>query len=150
MGFASCAVVTAERIACDACDVRATVWVDAWQMQCCGEPFAIGDEVVWTLSADEDTGWLQNVLGPGQAERIRYVQEHHGGLPDDAPITRGTVVGIRSLHCRYRPASDGDGGTVYPMPGTGRLQQVRAADGWDAESSEVRFLGYLVDLDLSR
>jgi hypothetical protein len=38
---------------------------------------------------------------------------------------------------------------LYPAPGTGRLQQVRAAGGWEAESSQVRFVGYLVDLDRS-
>ena len=27
--------------------VRALVWVDAWQQECCGDPFAIGDAVTW-------------------------------------------------------------------------------------------------------
>ena len=27
-----------------------TVWVDSWQMQCCGEPFCRGSQVAWTLA----------------------------------------------------------------------------------------------------
>lgn len=33
------------------------VWVDAWQMQCCGDPFAVGSRVAWTLS-EPDREWL--------------------------------------------------------------------------------------------
>ena len=28
------------------------VWVDAWQMQCCGDPFAVGSSVEWTLAGN--------------------------------------------------------------------------------------------------
>ncbi|WP_408662885.1 DUF6578 domain-containing protein, partial [Jatrophihabitans sp.] len=27
--------------------VRAFVWVDAWQQQCCGETFRLGSEIHW-------------------------------------------------------------------------------------------------------
>jgi hypothetical protein len=38
------------------------VWVEGWQHQCCGEDFAVGDEVRWTLvEGDED--WHRSVLG---------------------------------------------------------------------------------------
>jgi hypothetical protein len=26
-----------------------TVWVDSWQMRCCGEAFHVGSQVAWTL-----------------------------------------------------------------------------------------------------
>jgi hypothetical protein len=29
--------------------VALVVWVDGWQMQCCGTPFAVGSQVAWTL-----------------------------------------------------------------------------------------------------
>lgn len=40
-----------------------TVWVDFWQMQCCGEPFRTGDQVAWTVRAT-DPDWLEVMLGP--------------------------------------------------------------------------------------
>jgi DNA-binding transcriptional MerR regulator len=30
--------------------VEGAIWVDAWQLQCCGEPFAVGLKVAWTLT----------------------------------------------------------------------------------------------------
>ncbi|MEU5577684.1 DUF6578 domain-containing protein [Streptomyces huasconensis] len=42
-----------------------------WQMECCGEPFAVGDEVAWPLLVDgdrlDDAGWasdLSEIEGP--------------------------------------------------------------------------------------
>lgn len=29
--------------------VARTIWMDDWEMQCCGEPFEVGSRVTWTL-----------------------------------------------------------------------------------------------------
>jgi hypothetical protein len=39
-----------------------TVWVDAWQMQCCEEQFGLGSRVCWKL-AQADADWVTAVLG---------------------------------------------------------------------------------------
>lgn len=39
-----------------------TLWVDAWQLQCCGEPFRLGSPVAWMVR-EADPDWLQAVLG---------------------------------------------------------------------------------------
>ena len=39
------------------------VWVEAWQQQCCGTEFAVGDEVRWTLVESDDL--LRRLLGDG-------------------------------------------------------------------------------------
>ncbi len=53
------------------------VWVDDWQMQCCGAPFSVGDEVSWTLR-EPDTAWLEAVLDKDVAGGIGGAEEHHG------------------------------------------------------------------------
>ena len=30
-----------------------TIWIDAWQLQCCGEPFLVGSPVTWTRYAPQ-------------------------------------------------------------------------------------------------
>jgi hypothetical protein len=63
------------------------VLLDDWQLQCCGEPFAVGDEVAWRLmlvthTSDPDkfrvtlTGSAADVHG--EAARVRAVRA--GGL----------------------------------------------------------------------
>jgi hypothetical protein len=82
-----------------------TVWVDSWQMQCCGDPFSVGQQVSWTLS-DADQDWLMTMLG-ADAQVTVDAAEEHGGLPEETPRTTGIVSRIAAVHCRYaraRPA----------------------------------------------
>lgn len=106
------------------------IWVDGWQMQCCGERFSVGTRVTWTLR-EPDADWLGTVLGPDV--QVDAAEEHHGGVPEGAPKTTGKVRRIEAVHCGYaRPP--GAGRTLYP------------ADGWTKGGGELKFAGYLVHL----
>jgi hypothetical protein len=129
--------------------VRITVWVDAWQLQCCGVPFAVGQEISWRLSEDVDTDWLTSVLGTEAAQAIRFSYEHHGRLLEDTPHTRGKVLQIKAAHSRYAPAVGGNGSPLHPVSGSGHLAAVDSADGWAAEARNMHFNGYIVDLDVT-
>ncbi len=125
------------------------VWVDAWQMQCCGEPFAVGDTVRWTLleqpSADEvlDSG--------GRREAVAtHVEEHHGGAPEDAPQTGARVRRILAVTVEHAEVPGAER-TFASVPGSGRTQQRWRVDGWERElppDGTRVFTGYLVDLDV--
>jgi hypothetical protein len=75
--------------------VDMTVSVEFWQMQCCGEPFRLGDRVAWTVRAT-DTDWLEVMLGTHAQPGVDAVEDHHGGVPED-----GTDPGHGDSHrCR--------------------------------------------------
>ena len=118
-----------------------TVWVDAWQMQCCGEPFGVGSRVSWTL-IDADAEWAERVVGAGVA--VDAAEEHHGGAPDGTPETAGTVTAVSAVHCRYAPAPDGDQCMLYPVSSSAVLTPVMSADGWALDRDGQQFAGYLV------
>jgi hypothetical protein len=124
-----------------------TVWVDNWQMQCCGEPFALGSHVAWTLGpADPD--WLDAVLGAHEQQTVDAAEEHHGGVAEDTLATTGMVTRIRAVHCRFAPRPGSDSRTLYPVRASGVLTDVESADGWTADRGDERFAGYLVQLEL--
>jgi hypothetical protein len=122
-----------------------TVWVDDWQQQCCGAPFAVGGTVHWTLTGP-DTAWLATVLGPERAAAVDRAEEHHGRLPDDAPVTTGTVTSIGAVHCRFRPLPGGNRRDRYPDAGTTTVTRRDSADGWEPADADLRFVGYLVEI----
>ena len=117
------------------------MWVDAWQMQCCGTPFEVGDSVSWSV-IESDVDWLTAVLGSDEALTIDHAEEHHSEGADGGPTVTGVVARIRASRCRY--ALTGTSG--YPVPGSGQLAVVERADGRDAESDGMHFNGYVVDL----
>ncbi|MDX3453844.1 hypothetical protein PV396_18150 [Streptomyces sp. ME02-8801-2C] len=54
-----------------------TIWVDDWQMKCCGETFAMGDVVSWNL-LEVDPEDYADVVGDERATGINFREEHHG------------------------------------------------------------------------
>ncbi|MEV0401350.1 DUF6578 domain-containing protein [Actinoallomurus sp. NPDC050550] len=127
--------------------VEMTVWVDSWQMQCCGEPFTVGSEVSWTLR-EVESGWLASVLGSGVAGTVDAAEEHHGGLSEETPVTRAKVSRITAVHCRYAPRPGGESRTLYPVAGSAAISAVTSADGWTPARDELAFVGYLVRIDI--
>jgi hypothetical protein len=124
-----------------------TVWVDGWQMQCCGEPFRVGSQVSWTLR-DADPDWLGAVLGADAQQAVDAAEEHHGEAPEGTTPRQGTVIHITAVHCRYAPRPSGDARTLYPVPASGVLTDIESADGWVSDHGDERFAGYLVQLEL--
>ena len=124
------------------------IWVDAWQMQCCGRPFSVGEEVEWTLYKETDREYISCVTDSDLARSVDFGEEHHGGVPDDAPATHGTVRRIQVVQCRFGPRPGDDSKTHYPVAGSGLTTDVASADGWDKVPDGYDFPGYVVDIDL--
>jgi len=131
--------------------VTLLVWVDDWQQQCCGEPFAIGSTVDWMLSVDFSPDWMADVLGPSVGAEVTHVEDHHGLAPEGTPVTHGAVTRIRAASCRYAPDnSDPEGRTYAAVRGTGRLDELQEADPWFEPPAPLEFKGFVVDLGLVR
>ena len=123
-----------------------TVWVDSWQMQCCGVPFRVGSQVAWTLRAP-DRDLLEQILSADSRQAVDAAEEHHGGVPEETAPTRGTVTHIAAVHCRFAPEPGSGPPVARLIPGTGILTEVWSADGWTKDRADERFVGYLVELE---
>lgn len=128
--------------------VTTTVWIDGWQMQCCGEPFQVGSVVSWNLTPLADSAHLPNTLGDDGA-RVTHTENHHGpDIPDGTVLTVGTVKTIHVAFCKMASVPGGDSSVCVPVPGSGWLSartSASSADG-EEEDDDSCFLGYLVDV----
>ena len=71
------------------------VFYSSWQLQCCGDGFAIGDRVSWTaLAADRQ---LVEQLGPAEGSGIDWREEHHPRKGQRLTTLEGTVTAIRVI-----------------------------------------------------
>lgn len=120
-----------------------TIWVDDWQMQCCGDSFGPGDVVSWGLEEADPADYAE-VLGEERAGGIGFREEHHGPEEHPAP-SRLRVLTVTEVHCRYELPADGTTNVYHPVPGTAELVPVDGeADGWAKARPGVGFVGYLV------
>lgn len=119
-----------------------TIWVDDWQIQCCGESFAPGDIVSWTL-LEVDPEDYADMVGDELAARIDFCEEHHGQDEGRAPVLL-EVLSVDEVHCHYEVPAGSTPNIHHPVPGTTVLVPIEAADGWAKAQPGVRFVGYLV------
>lgn len=117
--------------------VGATIWLSAWQLQCCGDPFSLGSVVSWHV-VPPDEEWLTSVLGPELAGTVTGSEDHHGAA---AETVTGNVRSIRAVSYELAPRPGEDPRFLHRVPGTTVLTEVETADG---EGADVA--GYLVDL----
>ncbi|MEU4032919.1 DUF6578 domain-containing protein [Streptomyces collinus] len=118
------------------------VFYEDWQMECCGSPFGVGEEVAWKLVAYDGkdrrrgTGhgaeaWVENHGGPdretvGRVRAIDLVHQeflaHHdpraGEAEELADLPPGTLV-FRSTGRRLKP-----------VPGPPTLEPVHSCPRW--------------------
>lgn len=127
------------------------VWVDAWEMQCCGTPFEIGELVEWTVEdASGRRDWLTDLLGDELAAQVGYIERHHAEDPQ-RPRMRlvGRVARVRSAFRRYVDGPPGSQ-TLVAVPGSLTWQDPGRADGWEDEVDGRLFCGYVVEVDLTQ
>ncbi|MGW5540088.1 DUF6578 domain-containing protein [Streptomyces sp. NPDC003998] len=74
------------------------VLYEDWQMECCGTPFAVGDEVSWPLVAYD-----AEAVREGRGYGAEAWMENHGG-PDETTV--GRVRAIDLVHQEYLAHTD--------------------------------------------
>lgn len=140
---------------CEPLAMAEVVWIAAWELQCYGTPFSVGDAVSWRIHAVPGP----TSLSPSDAEGIgpvAWAYDHHS---DDVDVpTTATVTTIRAVYQRYevdgRTSADPHGRPrgrhLIPIPATMVAESRDHADGWERDRGDVRFVGYAVHVELDR
>ncbi|TFB92270.1 MULTISPECIES: DUF6578 domain-containing protein [unclassified Cryobacterium] len=71
------------------------VWLTKWEWACCGDAFAIGDEVDFGIETRTPHAALSDVLGPELIATVDAMESHHEGEFTDR--VRGRVVAAHAV-----------------------------------------------------
>jgi len=106
-------------------------------MQCCGEPFEVGDDVQWTAEK-----WTFGDPGIPGLNEVDLYYENHGD--DGISVIFGKVKEIFMVYRTYKldPAEN----KYYPDLGK-IVKKNGQADGWEESQGEYRFSAYFVCLE---
>ena len=123
------------------------VWIDDWQMQCCGDPFALGSTVTWSTIPVTDTSGFAEFLDEETATGITDCEERHAHEDQELEEIEGVVHSIDAVFCQRRM----EGGMNVPIPGSGFCEpRSSVTNGSEPEESQgVRrsFVGYIVRVE---
>lgn len=117
---------------------KCIIYYESWQLQCCGDPFSVGERVEWTCAKPDGSDNRHGIT-------IDFVEEHHG---DDTHWVTGTVTKIVA----ERSESPNNGLPVGYDSVDVIHEELQYADGWeseldDDESTRRVFWGYIVELE---
>jgi hypothetical protein len=119
---------------------RELVWIENWEMRCCGEPFSVGDSVDWSALPLSDRSWYAEF---GLEKAPTWIYSAHS---DNESKLRGTVEEIEAVFFRFRVVNR----KATRIAGTGILEHRTHAttfephDHWGGPKS---WCGYLVRLN---
>jgi len=120
-----------------------TVWVENWQMQCCGDPFKQGDTVEWTVLL-----WAFDPPAVQDIGQVDYYYENHANGNTDLLRLSGTVTSVQQVFQQYELRHDTMVGRDVRVPVGGYLAITdQAADGWVPDREDGRFSAYLATVD---
>lgn len=113
-------------------------------MQCCGDPFKIGDTIKWIVVKDKEYQFLisdDTTLGD-----LDYIYEAHGYSHTAEPFNlTGVVKKIWGLYEKYEPSNKDPN---FPLVSThGELIELDSVDGWEEPIGELEISGYVVELE---
>ncbi|MHC6204169.1 DUF6578 domain-containing protein [Breznakiellaceae bacterium SP9] len=119
------------------------VWIEDWQMQCCGKPFAIGDTVEWL--ALKWTGTDSEIVNVGKTD---YLYDHHSSDFKGLFKIQGVVAHIEAIFYHYEEKQmvlAGRSGN-FMIPVSGKVRSVESANGWEKDADGMDFAAYHVAL----
>ncbi|WP_375383736.1 DUF6578 domain-containing protein [uncultured Microbacterium sp.] len=71
------------------------VWLTGWEWSCCGDPFAVGDEIDFGIATRLLDPSLADALGPTLAATVDAVESHHEEVPVER--VRGRAVAVYAV-----------------------------------------------------
>lgn len=114
--------------------MKCTVYYEAWQMECCGTPFSVGDTVQWDVLKN-------NVIStPVNIGNIDYFYEAHDDRGDKILSFEGKVDEIKILYHKYALSKD----NMHLTPIRGKLIQTDEVNGNEGEFENMQPAGYVV------
>lgn len=118
------------------------IYVESWQMECCGDPSSV-DSVVHRTVVPADHDFLDAVVGAELSAKVTEAEEHHHDPATTAVQSlSGVVRSIQTVSCQY--AKPDGGSALYPVTNSAVLQEVASSEE-DTSGLEGRaFLGWLV------
>ena len=109
------------------------VWLSTWEWACCGDPFAVGDDVDFGIESRTVSSEFAELLGAALAETVDAIESHHEQeFPDRV---RGRVVAVHAVTHEMIQQR------VLRRPGHGAPRDARMPPDGDEWPSVKRELG---------
>ena len=122
--------------------MKIKLFYDLWQLECCGKPFKVGDEIIWLVTPADGYGESLGI------KDLDYFYEAHSDTFENIFRIKGKIKSIALYYVKYK-LDNKDGRNIYvQIPNTSKLVNTTSSDFIEDRNLEKpQMTGYVIELD---
>lgn len=117
---------------------RCVVLYEDWQFECCGEAYAVGENIKWLVLR------VENIDIPIKTDKIDYYYEAHSSDYKKLFVLEGKINKIKALYEKYAESKDNP---KLLIPVDGFLYDINSCQEKVGRKDDMAFSAYLVYIE---
>ena len=121
--------------------MKAKIFYDLWEMECCGTPFKIGEGVDWLVRNIDE---IKNTI---EVDNLDYIYDAHNDDWENIYKLKGIVKTINIYYEKFEIKVVEGRNMLVPIPKTSKLVSTNSSDDYEDEMDGLKASAYVVELE---
>ena len=121
--------------------MKKKIFYDYWQMECCGDPFKVGDKISWYVVPANNQGKSLGI------DNLDYFYDAHSNDEKNLCKLEGTIESISIHYIKYKLVYKEHHNMYVPIQNTNKIVKSNNSDVKEFKIGEHEVDGYLIELN---
>lgn len=121
--------------------MKAKIFYDLWEMECCGTPFKIGVGVDWLVRN------IDEIKDTIEVDNLDYIYDAHNDDWENIYKLKGIVKTINIYYEKFEIKVVEGRNMLVPIPKTSKIVNTNSSDDYEEEMDGLKASAYVVELE---
>lgn len=121
--------------------MKAKIFYDLWEMECCGTPFKIGEGVDWLVRN------INGIKDTIEVDNLDYIYDAHNDDWENIYKLKGIVKTINIYYEKFEIKEVDGRNMLVPIPKTSKIVNTNSSDDYEEEMDGLKASAYVVELE---
>lgn len=121
--------------------MKAKIFYDLWEMECCGTPFKIGEGVDWLVRN------IDGIKDTIEVDNLDYIYDAHNDDWENIYKLKGIVKTINIYYEKFEIKNVEGRNMLVPIPKTSKIVNTNSSDDYEEEMDGLKASAYVVELE---
>ena len=121
--------------------MKAKIFYDLWEMECCGTPFKIGEGVDWLVRN------IDGIKDTIEVDNLDYIYDAHNDDWENIYKLKGIVKTINIYYEKFEIKVVEGRNMLVPIPKISKIVNTNSSDDYEEEMDGLKASAYVVELE---
>ena len=121
--------------------MKARIFYDLWEMECCGIPFKIGEGVDWLVRN------IDGIKDTIEVDNLDYIYDAYNDDWENIYKLKGIVKTINIYYEKFEIKVVEGRNMLVPIPKTSKIVNTNSSDNYEEEMDGLKASAYVVELE---